>query len=313
MIEKIRKSFIEIIISKTWIDDQTKALCVQKAEKMSKKVLYPAAVLNGTAINLYYKPLDMRPGKYFENYMSLNRWRVKAEYESAIDPGAKLLNWDEGIYQTNAFYSPIFNEFSILAAIVDTPYYEIGVPKYLNYGSIGTVIGHEMTHGFDTQGMYYNPAGQHQTWWKLESIIQFENRAACFVYQYGNMSMYIPYRNRTLHVNGTKTLGENMADSGGVNSAFRAWKTSTSGTKAEPVLPGMPTSMSPEKLFFISLAQTYCVKSNFDTLENSFLTDEHTPDELRVNGFVMNSNDFSSAFKCTAGSPMNPVKKCKLW
>lgn len=178
----------------------------------------------------------------------------------------------------------------------------------MNYGSIGYVIGHEITHGFDDLGRLFDLEGNLKNWWDPETTEAFKQKKQCFIEQFGN------YTDKTtnMSINGITSQGENIADSAGLKLAYRAYISSMNKLKiADPTLPGLP--YSPEQLFWISAAQTWCSVERPEVKKILILTDNHALSEFRVLGTLSNSYDFARDFKCDQGSPMNPVNKCEVW
>lgn len=191
-------------------------------------------------------------------------------------------------------------------------------PNYMNYGGIGYVIGHEITHGFDDQGRFYDKAGNVRAWWRPETSGKYAERARCMLRQYGGFTAAGGVR-----VNGLHTIGENIADNGGVMLAYRAyrrWSESEGGggggggggSSPEPRLPGL-YEYTPRQMFWIGAANIWCSVYRPEALRHCVLTGHHSPGRYRVIGSFQNQQDFAADFRCPAGSYMNPVEKCKVW
>ncbi|XP_050344222.1 phosphate-regulating neutral endopeptidase PHEX [Nymphalis io] len=177
----------------------------------------------------------------------------------------------------------------------------------LNYGSLGTVLGHEITHGFDNFGRLFDKNGNLLPWWSNDTINSFVNKTQCFIDQYS--SYYVPEIDR--HVDGKKTLGENIADNGGVREALAALREHLRKNGPEPKLPGFE-HLTSEQLFFLSFGNLWCGVSTKDTLKAD-LADEHSPQQFRARGALQNNADFARIWNCPPGSPMNPSKKCIIF
>ncbi|KAE9537471.1 hypothetical protein AGLY_006494 [Aphis glycines] len=206
------------------------------------------------------------------------------------------------------FYSMFTNRChtDIPAGILQTPFFYKG-NDVVNYGAIGTVIGHEITHGFDIEGKNYDIHGHKVPQWTPDSERQYLLRALCFVNQYDNfkLSLYT-------QVNGTRTLGENMADNVGLKQSWKAYKSNKIGQRFH--LPGL-TKYTNDQLFFLSYANLWCrvPTTKNDEQIQGILQDEHSPSLVRVIGSLRNSLDFAKVWNCPAGSPMNPTQKCTMW
>jgi len=193
-----------------------------------------------------------------------------------------------------------------LEGILNVPFFHAGWPDYFKYGALGVVIGHELTHGFDDQGQQYNKDGILEQWWTNYSTANFRERQQCFVDQYSQYELF------GYHVNGSLTLGENIADNGGVKSSFQAYQTVVGRSgQTPPSLPALP--YTPEQLYFIAYGQVWCSLFTPQSISVSTKTDPHSPGPYRVIGALVNSPEFASAFGCPTNSSMNPENKCLLW
>lgn len=179
--------------------------------------------------------------------------------------------------------------------------------SYLNFGAIGFVIGHEITHGFDDRGRQFDKDGNNKNWWDHQTDLNFRNRTQCMVDQYNNYT--VPENG--LSVNGVNTQGENIADNGGLKEAFLAYKKWVQDHEAEKSLPGL--EYSPDQLFWISAANVWCGKYRNEVLKLRVMVGSHSPPMFRVIGPMSNIQEFSDSFNCPRGSNMNPVKKCAVW
>lgn len=194
-------------------------------------------------------------------------------------------------------------------------------PNYMNYGGIGYVIGHEITHGFDDQGRLYDKTGNLRGWWRPETSAEYTDRARCVLRQYGDFAVAEAGRGDggggggggPARVDGLHTLGENIADNGGVMLAYRAYRRWTAGRRApEPRLPGLHR-YTPRQMFWIGAANVWCSVYRPEALRHCLLTGHHSPGRYRVVGSFQNQPDFAADFRCPAGSYMNPARKCKVW
>ncbi|RWS26503.1 hypothetical protein B4U80_00351 [Leptotrombidium deliense] len=211
----------------------------------------------------------------------------------------------------NAFYTPNENKIEISTGILQPPNYFPNAPLAVNFGGIGTVIGHEITHGFDEEGSLYDHKGEQKKWWKIETWKLYKQKVNCFIKQY---SEYVDPLTG-IKINGKRTVGDNIADNGGVHQAFKAYKTYSALTSPEQdlKLPLQMSRFSKDQLFFIAFANTYCHNNGPLFTEQMLKEDEHSPPDARVMVPLMNSLYFSKAFNCSADSRMNPANKCVLW
>ena len=177
----------------------------------------------------------------------------------------------------------------------------------MNYGSLGFIVGHEITHGFDDEGRQFDKNGNLVDWWQSETHQKFVDRAQCIIDQYGNYTD--PEVN--LHLNGINTQGENIADNGGLKQSYKAYMEWTKKNGEESKLPGI--ELSANQMFWVSAAQSWCTKVRPESLKVKITTYNHAPGHFRVLGTISNRPEFATDFKCPEGSPMNPVKKCEVW
>jgi putative endopeptidase len=204
----------------------------------------------------------------------------------------------------NAYYHPLYNQMVFPAGILQPPFFDAGYPMAMNFGGIGMVMGHELTHGFDDSGRMFDPQGRMVEWWEAEASEKFNERTACVEDQYAG------YAVGDLKVNGKLTLGENIADLGGLKSAFRAWKAyEAANGPIEPAVDGLTN----DQLLFVSFAQGWCSKSAPEYLKMMVLSNPHSPPEFRVNGPVTNLSEFHDAFACPVGAPLRPENACVVW
>ncbi|EDV44214.2 uncharacterized protein Dana_GF18872 [Drosophila ananassae] len=219
--------------------------------------------------------------------------------------------------QVNAFYYNLDNSIYVMAGILHPPAYHPDWPNSLKFGTLGYLVGHELTHGFDTVGSKFNSEGEMRNWWSKKSEAVFEERATCFVDHYDRY--LIPEINRK--INGKETQDENIADSGGLQGALDAYRSHMKQLKnrseedneilRSEQMPGL--DLSPEQLFFLGFAQLWCADYEQEHYWEE-LTKEHTIDKYRVLGAVSNNHDFSQVYNCPSGSPMHPQEDtCRIW
>jgi len=210
-------------------------------------------------------------------------------------------DWGMTPATVNAYYNPPKNEMVFPAGILQTPFFSPEAPDPANLGGAGLVMGHELTHGFDDQGRQYDGDGNLREWWTPQVANAYKDRAACVANQY---DQYIATDD--VHVNGKLTLGENIADIGGLKLAFRA-------LKAKGQLPQSNSKFTPEQQYFLAFGQVWCQNATPETLRLRAVTDPHSPGRWRVNGPISDNEDFGNVFQCKPGAKMNPVQKCVVW
>jgi len=203
----------------------------------------------------------------------------------------------------NAYYSPQENNINFPAGILQPPFFDNRMDAAVNYGAIGSVMGHELTHGFDDQGRQFDGQGNLRNWWTPEDVKEFEKRADCFIKEY---SAFTPVDD--VHLNGKLTLGENTADNGGVRLAFMALMKSLDG-KPRPKIDGF----TPQQRFFIAWGQAWCQNVRPPESRLRAQIDPHSDGRDRVNGVLGNMPEFSAAFACRVGQPMIHEPACRVW
>ncbi|XP_077998346.1 neprilysin-1-like [Glandiceps talaboti] len=307
MITYIQQAFKSMIDESLWMDVETRKVAKEKIHGMLRKIGYPDWLQNDQDLNEYYKNFDFTPENNFGNYMQYAKWRIHKNFDylrKPVDPN----EWGVGPAIVNAFYDFTNNDITFPAGILQGLYYHKDSPKYLNFGGIGIVIGHEMTHGFDDRGRQYDKNGNLQQWWSEDSINKYKERAQCIIDQYDQY--WLPECNMTL--NGVLTQGENIADNGGLKEAYKAYKLWVEDTgQDDPLLPGL--DFSQEQLFFINFGQIWCSKYTEQGARNKVLSGAHSPGRYRCIGPLSNSPEFSMAFNCPVNSTMNPINKCTVW
>ncbi|XP_067048926.1 endothelin-converting enzyme homolog isoform X4 [Acropora muricata] len=308
MIHDIRHVFLANLDKVDWMDDDTKEKAKEKAEAIRENIGYPSFLTNKTALGMMYEGFEIRKDNYFQNIIESFKFYNLKNYEKLGKPVDKE-RWGMTPPTVNAYYSTIDNKIAFPAGILQRPFYDHRFPKSLNYGGIGMVVGHEITHGFDDNGRQFNKEGNLAKWWSNKSIEAFKNKTACLVKQYSG------YKFHGKNLKGSQTLGENIADNGGIKQAFQAyqnWKKRSRKGIPEPPLPGLE-NFSNEQIFFLGFAQIWCSKFRDEAASSQINYGVHSPGKFRVIGSLSNFDEFSKAFGCKKGSPMNPDKKCSVW
>ncbi|XP_053690954.1 endothelin-converting enzyme 2-like [Sabethes cyaneus] len=304
MLREIGTEFDGIVLETDWMDAYTKYASLEKSKAMKSLIGFPDWIMDSKKLNEYYQGLRVDEHRYLENWVSaieflqtdrLRSWQVKNNRV-----------WDMDPTEVNAFYLAERNAIYIPVAIIQYPFYYLGL-EALNYGALGEVLGHELTHGFDNSGRHFDKNGNLERWWSNQTIREYDSRADCFVKQYG--SYYV--KEAKQYVNGSLTLGENIADNGGLREAFWAYKSFKKEHGPESTLPGFE-EFTHEQLLFISYGNQNCQIIS-PSVAKGLLQDEHSPSRFRVRGVLSNMPEFSEVFNCPIGSAMNPEKKCRIW
>lgn len=297
LIGRIEGSFREALPNLAWMDPTTRQRAVGKLEAVRNKIGYPDTWRD-------YAALHLEPGSYFTNVRAATEFEFKRQLDQVGGPVDRK-EWGMTTPTVNAYYNPLLNEMVFSAGILQSPYFRREFPPSMNFGAIGMFMGHELTHGFDDQGRKFDPKGKLSEWWDPAASAKFEKQAACVEKLY---SSYEPQEG--VHINGKLTLGENIADLGGVKQAFRAYK---AWEKEKGRTDTTAYGLTNEQLFFVAFAQGWCAKVTPE-LERLLVTiDSHSPSKYRVIGPVSNTPEFGDAFGCKVGSPMRPASTCTVW
>ncbi|KAJ3256674.1 Endothelin-converting enzyme 1 [Chytriomyces hyalinus] len=313
MMSTIKNSFQVALPTYKWLDKPTSLEAQKKLAAVLTTSGFNPIILDPSYLSALYKNLDPKPELWLENQIQAMRVGTR----NRLDKVGKAVDRREALYPVtlvNAAYNAGSNAIIMNAGIMQSPCFSASRPAYLNYGACGSVMGHELTHGFDDSGRKYDASGKSRDWWTPSTAAAFNAKTQCFVDQYSNYTVLGP-DNEVLNVNGHLTLGENIADNGGLSRALEAWRTERAtigGGVKNAALPGLQ-DFSEEQLFFMGYAQLWCSNIRPEAMRTQILTNVHAPPEWRVNGVVSNSVEFSRAFKCAVGSKMNPTDKCKIW
>ncbi|XP_069360097.1 endothelin-converting enzyme homolog isoform X1 [Maniola hyperantus] len=304
MLNEMKKSLAQLVSKTKWMDDDTKLATYQKITQMKTLIGFPNWLLEEGKLEEFYEGIEINTKTHLDNLINiiqvkirkaLNRFRMGNNFTWATDPT-----------EVNAYHTFQENTITIPLVMLQYPFYDLGLDS-LNYGSLGTVLGHEITHGFDNFGRQFDKNGNLLPWWTNKTIESFVNLTQCFIDQYS--SYFVPELNE--HVDGKKTLGENIADNGGVREAFGALKEHLRKHSEEPKLPGFE-HLNSEQLFFLSYGNLWCGVPTKESLKSE-LSDEHSPQHFRAQGALQNNEDFARVWRCPPGSPMNPRQRCIIF
>jgi endothelin-converting enzyme/putative endopeptidase len=293
----IEKKMAADIDSLPWMSAATKQQALAKLKGVTNKIGYPEkwkdySTIHVTGDNLVANVAGAR------------------EYENGRDQRkiGKPVDRTE-FYMTaptvNAYYNPLENNINFPAGILQPPFYQSGADMAVNFGGVGAVIGHELTHGFDDQGRQFDADGNLRDWWTKQDDEEFRKRVDCIANEY---SQFSPVEG--LKLNGRLTLGEIGADNAGVRLAFMAL---LGGLEDGSINKEKLDGYTPQQRFFLGYAQIWCQNQRPESLRNGLRTNPHSPGEFRVNGVLQNAPEFSSAFGCSAGQPMVSANACRVW
>ncbi len=286
MVGNLRAALRERLQTLEWMDEPTRAAALKKLDALNVKIGYPDKWRDYSKLVIDRGPLvlNILRAREFNSHYQLNK----------IGKPVDRAEWGMTPPTVNAYYNPSFNEIVFPAGILQPPFFDATADDPVNYGAIGAIIGHEMTHGFDDQGRQYDGAGNLHDWWSPASTANFKERTARIIKQFSD---YVVLDN--LHLNGEVTQGENIADLGGVKIAYAALEKALAGHSRELV-----GGFTPEQRFFLSFATNWRENQRPEGLRQQVLTDPHSPARFRVNGPVSNLPEFWQAFNVPEGAPM---------
>lgn len=285
LVENLRISLGERIMALNWMSDETKQKAMDKLNAITVKVGYPDKWRD-------YSKLRVGEDSYIGNILNSGRFDFEWMIQKINKPVDRT-EWLMPPQMVNAYYNPTSNEIVFPAAILQPPFFYMDGDDAINYGAIGVVIGHEMTHGFDDQGRQYDKNGNLNDWWTEEDAKRFKERAAVLVDQYNQFTVL-----DTIRANGELTLGENIADLGGLNIAFQALQKAKTGN--EQLIDGF----TPEQRFFLAYAHLWAQNIRDEEILKRTKTDVHSLGRYRVNGPLRNMPEFHAAFEVNEGDPM---------
>ena len=302
MIKNVILAYQNRIDNLTWMSAETKVKAVEKLNKITIKIGYPDKWKDYSALKISSVE---EGGSFFENTLNLSRWAFNEEVEKLYKPVDKT-EWGMSPQTVNAYYNPSYNEIVFPAAILQPPFYNYEADEAVNYGGIGAVIGHEISHGFDDSGARYNAEGNLVDWWTANDLKQFTTLGTALADQYSALEP-LP----GIHVDGKFTLGENIGDLGGVNAAYDGLQMYLKANGN----PGLIDGYTPEQRFFISWATVWRIKMRDEAIKNQVKTDPHSPGMYRAYVPIQNVDAFYDAFNIKAGDGMfiQPDKRVKIW
>jgi putative endopeptidase len=303
LVAALNTALAEDIAALPWMSDATKVQAKAKLDVYLKKIGYPDNWRD-------YSSLVVKRDDPLGNAERAELFDRKHNLAKLGQPVDKM-EWGMTPPTVNAYYAPQQVSINFPAGILQPPFYDNKIDPAVNFGGIGVVIGHEMTHGFDDQGAKYDLHGNVSNWFTAEDLTQFNERTKCVADEYSGFTV-APGQN----LNGRLTLGENTADNGGIRIAFRALEESIAKdpAAAEPgYVDGKRDGYTPEQRYFLGFAQVWCQNTREAEARVRAKTDPHSSGEWRVKGTVENFPEFGKAFGCKVGQPMTPVKYCQVW
>jgi putative endopeptidase len=298
MVDNLEAALGDRLVSLEWMSEPTRQAARVKLAAFADKIGYPDKWRD-------YAGVTLARGSFFANRQATRSFET-ARQLSKIGKPTERGEWFMTPPTVNAFYSPTLNSINFPAGILQPPFYDASWDDAVNYGAIGAVIGHEMTHGFDDQGRQFDPKGNLRDWWAAEDATQYKSRADKVAEQFDGYTVL-----DSVHVNGRLTLGENIADLGGLALAYAALQKELAGKPAPPKIEGF----TPEQRFFLAYAQIWRRLQRPEQLRTQVNTDPHSPGHWRVDGPLSNLDEFAKAFGCKEGDPMvrKQEQRARIW
>ncbi len=297
MVKNIKDALREHIKAITWMDDATKEAALKKLDAIAVKIGYPDKWRD-------YSKLSIDRASFVGDLRRSSKFSMEREIAKIGKPVDRT-EWGMTPQTVNAYYNPLMNEIVFPAGIMQPPFFDFRADDAVNYGGMGVVIGHEISHGFDDQGSKFDAEGNLKMWWTADTRKKFDERTEVLAKEFDG---FVPID--SLHINGTQTLGENIGDLGGLSISFTAMENALKGKKVEPI-----DGFSPEQRFFLSYAQVWRNNTRPERLRLQVKTDFHAPGEYRINGPLRNLQAFYDAFGCGKDGTMYlpPEKRALIW
>lgn len=298
MIQDIEHSFEAGLPQLAWMDDTTRARAKEKTAVLVNKIGYPDKWRDYSAL------VVASDAGYFANSRAAIRFEVD-RLLAKIGQKVDRTEWGMTPPTVNAYYNPLRNEMVFPAGVLQPPFFSKDHPAAMNYGGIGMAMGHELTHGFDDQGRQFDGSGRLREWWDPAVVGRFQERTQCVQDLYSGFEV-----EPGVKVNGKLTLGENIADFGGIKASFHGWHSwSERNGSPGPLIQGFTN----DQLFFLGFAQSWCSLRRPEFSKMLATVDPHSPPNFRVDGPLSNFPAFAETFHCAAGTPMNRAQRCEVW
>ena len=295
ILKNIRAVLSEDIVNLKWMDPATRTAALKKLELMHERIGYPEKWRD-------YSSLKVDRGPYALNVMRANEFLVQRDLKKIGKPLDRT-EWAMSPQTINAYYDPSMNNLNMPAGILQSPFFDPKAPAAVNYGAVGFVMGHEMTHGFDDQGAQFDGHGNLKNWWTPSDLSKFNKATQCIADQF---SKYVV--DGDMPVQGKLVVGEATADLGGITLAYKAFHRSSEYKQAK-VIDGM----TPDQQFFLGVAHVWAQNMRPQQMRNQVTTDPHPPAKYRVNGSLANMPEFQAAFSLPDDSPMVNKPRCTIW
>jgi endothelin-converting enzyme/putative endopeptidase len=295
MVKEIERAMEADLKQLPWMGEATRKRALEKLHAMVNKIGYPDKWRD-------YSALSIVSGDFAGNVQRATEFESHRQLAKIGKPVDRK-EWFMTPPTVDAYYNPQTNDMNFPAGVLQPPLFDTKMDDAPNYGNTGGTIGHELTHGFDDEGRQFDAKGNLKDWWTKKDADEFVKRATCVSDQYSQYTVVDDVK-----INGKLTLGEDVADLGGLILAYNAWKSATTGKKLEPI-----GGLTPEQRFFVGFAQWDCGFERPESKRANAINNPHSPQEYRINGVVSNMPEFAKAFSCKAGQPMVRANSCRVW
>lgn len=295
ILKNIRTVLQDDLVTLNWMTAPTRKAALKKLSLMEERIGYPTKWWD-------YSTLEINRGPYVLNVMRANQFLIKRDLNKIGKPIDRT-EWAMTPQTINAYYDPSMNNLNIPAGILQPPFFDPNAPAAVNYGAIGFIMGHEMTHGFDDQGAQFDGYGNLKNWWSPTDLSKFKQATQCIVNQFSQYTI-----DQDMHVQGKLVVGEATADLGGITLAYKAFHHSKAYKKAKTI-----DGFTPDQQFFLGVAHVWAMNIRPEQLRNQVTTDPHPPARYRVNGSLVNMPEFQKAFNLTNKDAMVGKTRCVIW
>ena len=295
LVDALVKAMVDDIAALDWMAESTRQTALAKLARLLRMIGYPERPRS-------YE-FDVKPGDFAGNALRAAAFETHRRLARAGKPVDRS-EWEMPAFEVDAYYGPSANHTALPAGILQPPFFGADRGVAANLGGIGMVIGHELTHAFDDEGAQFDGDGNLRNWWQSDDLARFTERGRCVADEYATFEA-MPKK----FISGPLTLGENIADLGGVKLAFRAYR----ALRRDVTRPYVADGFSEDQQFFVAVGQAWCARERPAETERRLTADPHSPPKFRVFGALRNLPEFAEAFHCVAGTPMRPAKTCTVW
>ncbi|XP_055877570.1 endothelin-converting enzyme homolog [Biomphalaria glabrata] len=301
LFDNIREQFVQELVNQNSTDSQTKSILIAKAKSTTIRIGFPDFITDSAKLDHEFEDLEIVETNFLDNFVRVNSFgdaKIIKNYRGNPEP-----SWSKNLHETNAYYDSLFNQVTILAGLLQEPFVSLSYPDAYLYGLIGTVIGHELLHGFSGTLIFIDANGHVGDFWAKNFTETFQRKSKCLIDQFDS---YI-YNGHNLK--GKLSLGETTSDNSGMKYSFKAYKNAIKSNHSLPYL-----NLTDEQLFFVGWSQFWCGHYDFEKVKNIFIENSvHPISQFRVYSTMSNSEDFSKTFQCSENATLNPDNKCSVW